>query len=237
MERDDFREFEDYVRNHGATTHRLVEHFGAIGRAGLKRYVLEQYRLSFTNPQALAAAYACAEDLRDNERLIPSWKIAQPLIDFLAIEHWGSRNKDAHYKHFLSLASSLGLSEQELATHKPFPETREFTKTRHTICAKGPFLKAAGALALNEYANAFIFPKYLEGARQIRDRHGMDVPLTYFEVHVRDEIDDYERLAGMMAPFLQSPEREHARRLIFDGTRELMDARQRMYDGWAWWFL
>ncbi|MBI4894875.1 MAG: iron-containing redox enzyme family protein, partial [Candidatus Aenigmarchaeota archaeon] len=125
---------------------------------------------------------------------MPAWKLARPIAEFLSIEHWGSELEGAHNKYFIELANSLGISLEELESHRTLPETTMFAKTRTELCRKGPFAKTVGALGFaNEYANSLIFPKYLTGVKAISERGGIVIPTDYFDAHIRDEGEDYRK--------------------------------------------
>ncbi len=227
--RDTMREYERMVETHPSLDHEFLRRFGEMEKDQFKQFMKEQYLLSVTLPQALGALYGIAEDAEYEETKIPRWKIAHPLIEFLDQENWGNEEQGSHSRYFLSVTNSLGIKLQELVDHEPFPETITFTETRTGIVRSGPFVKAAGALALgNEYANSFIFQKYLRGVERIKERTGTAIDTGYFEAHIRDEVPDYERFLSMVAPYLNKPD---TRRIIEEGTKTLMEARARWYDG------
>ena len=222
---------ETHVRDHPVAHHRFLNEFGSMSIDSFRRFVQEQYRLSTTFPQALAGMYACAEDLETKEGIVPAWKLAQPLMGMLAVEHWGSRAEGAHSGYFIELATSLGLSIDGLSKHEPYEETTALVSTRDKLCRNRPMLRALGAIALgNEFVNSFIFPRYLTGAEQIRAKSRVDFPLGYFQVHVKDEIGDYKNVCRMIEPFLKSPSTPDVRAVLMSGANELLGARQTWYD-------
>ncbi|MBI4020738.1 MAG: hypothetical protein HY369_00680 [Candidatus Aenigmarchaeota archaeon] len=232
-------EFISLARDHPATNHPFLGRFGSLTVEGFRQFVREQYRLSSTFSQALATAYGLAEELVDTDsgRVLPAWQLAQPLADLLRVEPWGS--PDGHGSAFLAMADSVGLSLDDLTQHRPYGETQAFTDARARIC-RDSFLRAVSALGVTECANVTIFGRYLDGARQIRDRERVPIDLDYFEVHVRDEPDDAAKFAGMMAPYLSphdpgvcSSRGERAawnRDIALYAGQELLDARKTWYD-------
>lgn len=206
----------------------FLDNFGTMEINQFERFVKEQYLLSITFPQALAAAYSIAEDIVTEEGITPRWEIGKPLVQMLELEYWG-RNQESgrHSKYFLDLIDSLGIPFRDVIEHQPYPETVEFVEERIRIVREYGFENSIGAIALgNEYANSFIFQKYLEGARKIKERTGIPINTNYFEMHVRDEISDYERLLAIVKPYMQlkyGPER------IRSGMDELLVARDSWY--------
>lgn len=228
MVREQFEEIERYVRKHRSMQHPFLDRFGEMTVEQLRLFTKEQYLLSVTLPQALAAAYSIAEDVQHDGETTPLWTLAKPLISFLDQEHWGNQEAGAHSLYLLDLSSSLEMSLRDLTHHRQFEETKTFTETRTRICREGPFLRAVAALALgNEYANAQIFPRYLEGVERIRKRTKVAISTGYFDAHVRDEISDYEKFLAMVTPFLKHRGYENA---LYSGTTELLEARQKWYD-------
>ena len=221
--------YERKVEEDPSLGHPFLVNFGNMNVDTFKMFMKEQHLLSVTLPQALGALYGIAEDVQTEQGKLPRWKIAHPLIEFLEQENWGNQEQGSHSRYFLDVTDSLGISLTELVEHSPFPETVAFTNTRTGIARQGPFAKAVGALALgNEYANSFIFQKYLAGVEKIKQRTGVQIDTGYFEAHIRDEVPDYERFLGMAEPYLK---RADTRMMIEEGTKTLMEARARWYDG------
>lgn len=222
------RKYERMVETHPSLEHKFLENFGNMTLDAFKLFMKEQYLLSVRLPQALGALYGIAEDVQGEQGKIPLWEVAHPLIEFLEQENWGNQQKGSHSRYFLDVTDSLGISLAELVAHEQFQETVAFTEVRVQIARQGPFAKAVGALALgNEYANSFIFQKYLRGVEQIRERTGVAIDTGYFEAHVRDEVPDYERFLGMATPYLK---KTNTTKMIEEGTKTLMEARARWYD-------
>jgi len=213
------KDIEQIVDSHPVVNHRFLREFGNLDFKSFREFVSQQYLLSISLPFALAHAYGHAHDVWGPNR--PNWKLAKPIMAFLGIEHWGSKEEGAHSHHFTNLTDALGL--ENLHDHEFYKETRFLVDLRTRICREGPFLKAVGALTFaNEYVNQHIFNAYLDGARRIRDRNKRTpFPLDYFVAHAEDEIEDCKLLCKVMEPIL-----DHDMALkSLDGTNSLLDAR------------
>ena len=227
--REAMKPYETIVETHPSLEHQFLQDFGNLSLEAFKQFMKEQYLLSVTLPQALGAVYGIAEDVETEQGRKARWQIAKPLIEFLEQEHWGNQELGSHSRYFLDVTYSLGISLGELVAHDPFSETVAFTSARTQLARQGPFVRAVGGLALgNEYANSFVFQKYLQGVERIKERTGVAIDTGYFDAHVRDEVPDYERFLSMVAPYLGKPD---TARMIEEGTRIVLDARAKWYDG------
>jgi pyrroloquinoline quinone (PQQ) biosynthesis protein C len=232
-----FIEAEKTVNEHPVLNHPFLNEFGNLTPAQLKAFIKEQYHLSVTLPQALAATYAHAEDAYIDGEKISAWKIGLPLMRFLGYEHWGSSETGNHSSHFLSLAGAVGLQMHDLENHQPLSQTKKFAEKRTKLCLEGPLIKALGALAFaNEYSNTTIFRKYKSGVQEIMQNHGIEIPTGYFEAHIDEEPEDYILFKKMMETYLSSAPGQGARDpklmqvLALSGANALLDARQSWYD-------
>jgi pyrroloquinoline quinone (PQQ) biosynthesis protein C len=223
------RRVENRVREHPTLSHPIFDVLARGSVPRLRAFALEQYRLSVTFPQALAALYSNAPDLESQDGPIPAWKLALPLMNILSVEYWGTHVAEAHSRSFVELAFSLGLSREDLYAHRPIDSTRDFCSFRTRYCRDAAFPAAVASLAFaNEFSNLIVFSRYLRAVESINSRTGANVPLGYFLAHTRDEHSDYAEMTEILEAFASVDDRFEQQMQV--GTEALLSARERWYD-------
>lgn len=212
------KEFEAEFLRHPILTHPFLRRLSAGGftKEQVKVWVSQQFYFSTQFPRCLAALYARIEDFH----------ASKPLVDFLSVEHWGSKSKGAHWKQFRKALSYFDLQIDDLMVTQPFPETSEYLNFRLNLCLHRTVEEGIGAIGFgHELVNERIFESYYKGISHITD-----IPedvLTYFKVHVQDEPDDFQVFKQLM---LACAENRSAFESIRKGAQDVLKARCNFFD-------
>lgn len=211
-------EIEDRVRQHPILSHAFLMRLsaGELTKEQVAIWVGQQFFFSSQFPRCLAAVYARVQD----------FEVSKPLINFLAIEHWGSAVPGAHWQQFRTVLNAFGYDIDNLKKRKPFEETGEYLDFRLRLCLERSPEEALGAMGFgHELVNESIFAAYLAGVEKVPG-----IPedaLEYFRSHVDDEPEDFAIFKRMMTPYADSEESLH---LIQKGAEDVLAARYRFFD-------
>ena len=186
---DALEEIEREILCHSIIRHPFLENLsaGKYTKDQIRVWISQQFYFSTQFPRCLAALYARIED----------FEASKALVDFLSIEHWGSKSKSAHWKQFSRTLEFFNLNIDDQRRNEALPETREYLDYRLTLCLQRSVEEALGAIGFgHELINEKIFQEYFTGIAKVADIP--EEALTYFRVHVRDEPDDYRVLKRLM---------------------------------------
>ena len=152
-------EIEQEISAHSILSHPFLEGLrnGQFSKPQIAEWISQQYYFSNQFPRCLAALYARIEDTA----------VSLPLMRFLSIEHWGSRENSAHWKQFIE---TLRYFDQDVQKSDQHEETKEYLDYRLLICLSKPLEEGLGAVALgHEFVNVHIFEAYLRGMEKLPD--------------------------------------------------------------------
>jgi len=217
---------EEEILCHPIVRHPFLETLkaGKYSKNQVRAWIGQQFYFSTQFPRCLAALYARLDD----------FEASKSLMDFLAVEHWGSKSEGAHWKQYSRTLAFFDLQIDDLRNSEPLPETRKYLDYRLALCLERTVEEALGVIGFgHELINQKIFQSYLDGISKIDGIPAEAV--TYFRVHVRDEPDDYRVLKELMFTKGGTPEAIdrmrsgaenvlRARYTFFDQIQERLDA-------------
>ena len=175
------------LKQHPVISHKFLMDFsnGNFTKEQIKFWLEQQFFLSVSFPDALGFLFSRIpfEHIREKRKL----------AEMLLAEARGSGDPDSHEAHFKKLALFFGLDADSLLHQKPKNYTQNFIQKRTSICLEKSLDESLAAIAIgNEILNLHIFQAYTNG---IRNTKGLEnCPTAYFDVHLRDEIDDFNIL-------------------------------------------
>lgn len=211
------------VQSHKIHKNPFLLGIGKMDKTDFGDFLIQHYFLSSSFSQAIGLVYGRIPDSGSE----PGWLLAKPLVGFMKYEDWGSEESGAHSKLFMDVFSALGVTLNDLCNAIPLQATSDFVKTRRELCVNSLVLSAVAGLGFMELALEMIYSQYLNGANEVAKRNNIQIPLGYFEAHVREERGDYEKFKHI---FLKLGEEQiDASSLIREGALTLLDARDKLY--------
>lgn len=147
---------------------------GTLSREALRQYARQYYHFVQAFPTFLSATHSNTPELG----------VRQELLENLIEEERGDGN---HPGLWLRFAEALGISEQEVRTTPPLPETRDAIDTFRSITRNQPYFAGVAALYAYESQIPEVARIKIEGLKKF---YGMtdDKSLSFFTVHQEADV-------------------------------------------------
>jgi len=211
----------ELVNAHPVVSHPFLKRFreGTLTREQVQRWAQEQFYFSLSFPDTLAILFARIPITNIREK--------RKLLDMLNQEARGGKDPDSHEAYLEQFITFLGLDGGVLLQQQPKWYTQQFIRKRQEICLQRPIEESLAALAIgNEILNLTIFNAYAHGINKVQELN--NCPKDYFEAHLHDEQEDFDRLADAFESITRKNKIEEDR--IRSAIIEMLDARKQYFD-------
>ncbi|MEZ5008587.1 MAG: iron-containing redox enzyme family protein [Chitinophagales bacterium] len=175
---------------------------GSLSKEQLKFFTLQYSIYCAYFPRFLAAAAANVPD--DRTRM--------PIMENLWEEHGEGKIAASHRVLYENYAKGLGLSQADLMSASPLPNTRACVENLLDLCEEGHFLESLGALGPGtEFFTTAEYLKILEGLRKhkiLTEEH-----LEFWIVHTALDEEHYSEMIDALRPWAKTSTEESMIRL------------------------
>ncbi|HEX3370841.1 MAG TPA: CADD family putative folate metabolism protein [Candidatus Cybelea sp.] len=199
--------FKEQVRRAIERRHLLTHPFyvawtkGELSRRHLRQYAAQYFHHVLAEPTYLSNVHSNTPHFAADGT--PDLAARQAILANLMDEEFGAKNHPALWKRF---ASSLGLSDAQLAATQPLPATQRLIDTFTEICRNRPYYAGLAALHAFESQVPAIAAAKIEGLQKF---YGFDDPagFEFFTVHEEADVEHSAAEWALIERAADSPEK------------------------------